>query len=303
MWKWVKTPVLPILFHLQIRLSIGCIMARKLLKKETTVISRNLKDYCTNNFDRICEKIEKSISEQAHAKYDSKRQEILKCFMDKKTLIKKLLEKYCNLYTECHTGRFADRFAKLSIKWTYHSSQFLVQGSDEKEEIKVFFDQFGSNDISSVLHALTTSISEQLNVYIQKCMPKSKEKSPVKNYKPSEQEESKSHVLAFGGACMRQIYKFAKKKGNAELQLLIKNLILTKNQCKKYKGKGKNDLNIIGENSCLHSLHYIPVPALFPYLKCLNLAIRDGCQDSSLSLYKNKFIKVSEMTLFITQSV
>ena len=262
---------------------------RKLLKKEVTLITKNAIGFYDKNIGVLSKYIKEHTSMENHVEDDNTRKEICGLILSQEHIIKALAFKYCHLYTECHKGKFVDRFANLSLKWSYHISKFTRSNvSDEScTEMKLLREvlrDYDLQEISCTLHSIAIHISEHVNGFIRKCQ-KPNANDVAESYEPT--ADSPSSILAFGGACMRLVYKLSRRKGNNKMVKLIKHLKLTKIQRQEYI-----DMGVIRSTN-LMSLHTIPVPTLVPYLRHLNLAIQDVCRKSSLALYKSKFVKVS----------
>ena len=270
---------------------------RKLLKKEVTLITKNAIGYYSKNIGVLTKYIKEHTAVENHIAEDKTRTYICGLILSNEPILKALVVKYCNLYTECHKGKFVDRFANLSLKWSYHVSMFTRRNMDEGEQsypemqlLRKLLRDYDLQDINCTLHSISIHMSEHVQGFIRKCQ-KPNANDVAESYEPT--TDSPSSILAFGGACMRLVYKLSKRQGNKKTMKLITNLKLTSIQRQEYI-----DLGIIRSTN-LKSLHTIPVPTLVPYLRHLNLAIQDVCRESSLALYKSKFVKVSGCIIFI----
>ena len=259
-------------------------MTRKLTKDEVETLAEQINNYYDKNIDDIVVTIYDNVVTEEHIKSSTERMDLSKELVSNKAVIVKLIQTYTVLYVDNFKGLRGDRMASLAIGWMSHISKFITSNTEESNFlIPVCGEKYLLQDKSAVMHSYADNIANHIHGFIIKSKP-----SKLSNiHHANSTADSDTSLLAFGGACMRLICMSEKKKEETDVKQLISNLTLTKSQRNLYV-----EWKIIRSNN-LASLYTIPVPALVPYLRYLNLAIQENCTNKALALHKSRFIKVS----------
>ena len=255
-----------------------------LTKIQVEKFSSTLLDFYKQNVDHVLGGIKEKVSSEPHINNNASRQEICETIL-KPCMLIDMITRYSQLYQECFAGRFGDRYAMLQMKWINHVAQYITEETVEHGLLLQILrcDTYDTQDISAVVHSFASYTTDHIHGFMIHNKPSKlcelNDSHPV--------EDSNNSLLAFGGACMRLIYKSAKKRHDDETMLLIRHLKLGEKQRNLYLSWG------ILSSSSLSTLYTIPVPALVPYLRHLNVAIQDNGTEAALGLYLDKFIKVA----------
>ncbi len=250
---------------------------KPLTKKQVVSYIRELKKL---DMSQLCQCV-KDKSLQDHHIMTSEIRSKLIGELCSEVIVEKFFDKYCYLYEKSHKGQFKDRYAMFQIDWNRFVTQFFDKSS---ESYKIVENIIGSSylvsDISAAIHTIAKHLYGSMSLELQKLKT-----SALKPTSDTCQKDDIMSQLAFCGACVRKMYKKAKKHNHVEYLKLVHVVLMPK----------KQRLDFIKYNiitSPITKLWFIPKLALLPYIKHLNESIKESCSETSFALYGKQLVEV-----------
>lgn len=144
-------------------------------KKQISEITINIKDYFLHNNSDIKAKIAEDLFSDPTMK--SHIRQSLVTEMLSISLIKLLCDKFCDIYNDCNVGKFKDKYSLLQIRWSEWIARSLQCRSSENILLipdvtsKRKKQDYESNDISAVLHAIAANFFDVICGIIKSIRP------------------------------------------------------------------------------------------------------------------------------------
>ncbi len=248
-------------------------------KTQVREINVELKSKLQKSAQVYVDSIKNKCKSEIHISTNEKRQTLLSemCNVDNLNILTK---KYCELYSENFKGKFSDRYALFQMKWMTWIGSLLTIQTDSS----VFPKNCNATlkDKSAVLHSIASAFSSECTKIIKQHKPSFVSQPVVKE---SVNHDNKDAVIAFSGACLRIIYKKAKKRNNQELIKLIDFLKMPKKQRDQFNEWGMMPPELQG-------LWTIPVSPLYSYVVLINKVLRENLTEDNFSSFGKSLIEV-----------